>query len=109
MPETTEFSRIRLQKSLTALPSEALPPLPRKIAGVGPHEYRCLIQYFPVGREATRRRSRGNDRRLVRESLGVRANPQSLTTSATGELGTTVICVPSADFNYIHRGLTESI
>ena len=36
-------------------------------------------------------RSRGTNRRLVRESLGVRECPQSVTTSATGELGTTVI------------------
>ncbi len=50
-----------------------------------------VIQYFPVRREADCGRSRGTDRRLVRESLGVRVSPQSLTTSATGELGTTVI------------------
>ncbi len=45
-----------------------------------------FTQYFRVWREAARRRSRGTDHRLVRESSG----SQSLTTSATGELGTTV-------------------
>ena len=50
-----------------------------------------LLQYFPVRREAVCARSRGTDRRLVRESLGDRVSSQSLTTSATGELGTTVL------------------
>ena len=44
-----------------------------------------VIQYFPVRREADCSRSR------TRESLGIRASPQSLTTSATRKLGTTVI------------------
>ena len=50
-----------------------------------------VIQYFPVRSEVDGGRSRGTDRRLVRESLGVRVRPQSLTTSATREMGTTVI------------------
>ena len=44
-----------------------------------------IIQYFPVGREAGTRCSRS------RETSGDARILESLTTSATGELGTTVI------------------
>ena len=57
------------------------------------HRRSFVIQYFPVRRESDCGRSRGTDRRLVRESSVGRVSPQSLTTSATGVLGTTVIAI----------------